>query len=250
MYFPLLRNDPSKVGPLAWACWGMGLAITLLGVVPVFVPNPVWKDIGGLVFSVIRSYLMAFPLLIMFIVAFAMTGNKDATAQVAFARNFFLPLAPMFNYLVWMNVDPGPETPILGWDCCGLGRAGRRGGMRAQLRPSVCTIETGGMGEPSISGAAVAWIARRYGTRPSRTWESYAARGNGRRVKRSAVAWSRRASRSRRRFAPSASNEHPSETSASAAERSFADVAATAPVLSVMAVEIGPFSCPMRPASP
>ena len=113
MYFPLLGNDPSKVGPLAWACWGMGLAITLLGVVPVFVPNPVWKDIGGLVFSVIRSYLMAFPLLIMFIVAFAMTGNKDATAQVAFARNFFLPLAPMFNYLVWMNVDPGPETPIL-----------------------------------------------------------------------------------------------------------------------------------------
>jgi hypothetical protein len=38
-----------------------------------------------------------------------------------------------------------------------------------------------------------------------------------------------RASRSRRRFALSASNEHPLETSASAVERSFGGVAATAP---------------------
>jgi hypothetical protein len=103
MYFPLTghENDPSKIGWGAWAGWGMGLGITLMGIIPILASSsPVWKGQAERIAFWLTRAVLALELLIVFIVAFVTGGNKDATTDVTFARNLALPLPPMVTWLV------------------------------------------------------------------------------------------------------------------------------------------------------
>jgi hypothetical protein len=102
MYFPLIghENDPSKISWGTWTGWGMGLAITLMGIIPIVAAGPVWKGQGERVAFWLTRAILALELLIVFIVAFVKAGNKDATSDVTFARNLVSPLPPMVTWLL------------------------------------------------------------------------------------------------------------------------------------------------------
>jgi hypothetical protein len=101
MYFPLVANPPPQpVGWGTWAGWGIGLAITLTGVISALAAGSGWVKTGErTVFWVTRA-ILALELLIVFIVAFAIGTNKNATTDVTFARNFVSPLPPMVTWLL------------------------------------------------------------------------------------------------------------------------------------------------------
>jgi hypothetical protein len=103
MYFPLIghENDPSKISWGAWAGWGMGLGITLMGIIPIVVSSsPVWKGQGERIAFWLTRAILALELLTVFIVAFVTGGNKDGTTDVTFARNLVSPLPPMVTWLL------------------------------------------------------------------------------------------------------------------------------------------------------
>lgn len=61
---------------------------------------------------------------IVFIVAFAQSSNRNATTDVQFARNLFLELPPMFNWLKLLeapaNVVPTVIDAVTGVVVCAL----------------------------------------------------------------------------------------------------------------------------------
>jgi hypothetical protein len=110
-YFPLMIPGPPPSG-LAWAAWGLGLCLALLGtfgVIDLKSASKLTQVIFKAVLTVLRVGLGA-ARFIVFIVAFAQSGNRNAVSDVQFARSLFLELPPMFN---WLKLLPEPANIVL-----------------------------------------------------------------------------------------------------------------------------------------
>jgi hypothetical protein len=110
-FFPLMVPGPTPT-PEVWAAWGLGLALALLGTFGVIDLRACGKpvvDFFKKVLALLRAGL-AIARFIVFIVAFAKSSNRNAVADVQFARNLFLELPPMFN---WLKLERAPANEVL-----------------------------------------------------------------------------------------------------------------------------------------
>ena len=101
-FFPLMVPGPTPT-PEVWAAWGLGLALALLGTFGVI--N--LKSLQQGEFKVVLPFLrvgLAIDRFIVFIVAFALSKNRNPVTDMQFARNLFLELPPMFNWLKLLKV--------------------------------------------------------------------------------------------------------------------------------------------------
>ncbi|MDN5937683.1 MAG: hypothetical protein L0H83_03390 [Salinisphaera sp.] len=110
-YFPLMI--PGAV-PTAtqWAEWGLGAGLALLGTFGVINLKGLQAATQAL-FKVVLTFLrvgLGIARFIVFIVAFATSGNRNVVTNVQFARNLFLELPPMFN---WLKLLADPANVVL-----------------------------------------------------------------------------------------------------------------------------------------
>ena len=110
-FFPLMVPGPTPTAE-AWAAWGLGLALALLGTFGVIDLKACGKpvvDFFKKVLALLRAGL-AIARFIVFIVVFAKSSNRNAVTDVQFARNLFLELPPMFN---WLKLERAPANEVL-----------------------------------------------------------------------------------------------------------------------------------------
>jgi hypothetical protein len=110
-FFPLMVPGPTPTAEV-WAAWGLGLALALLGTFGVIDLRACGKpvvDFFKKVLALLRAGL-AIARFIVFIVVFAKSSNRNAVTDVQFARNLFLELPPMFN---WLKLERAPANEVL-----------------------------------------------------------------------------------------------------------------------------------------
>jgi hypothetical protein len=110
-FFPLMVPGPTPT-PEVWAAWGLGLALALLGTFGV-IDLKAWGKPAEVIFKRWLAFLrtgLAVARLIMFIVVFVKSSDKNAVTDVQFARNLFLELPPMF---AWVKLNPAPANEVL-----------------------------------------------------------------------------------------------------------------------------------------
>jgi hypothetical protein len=106
-YYPLMLSgaEPTTV---QWVAWGLGVGLACLGTFGVInlknAPQTA-QNILKVALTFLRVGL-AVARLIVFIVIFSNTGNKNAVTDVGFARNLFLELPPLFNWLKLFKATP------------------------------------------------------------------------------------------------------------------------------------------------
>ena len=111
MFFPLMVPGPTPTAEM-WAAWGLGLALALLGTFGVINLKACGKpvvDFFKKVLALLRAGL-AVARFIVFIVVFAKSSDRNAVTDVQFARNLFLELPPMFN---WLKLERAPANEVL-----------------------------------------------------------------------------------------------------------------------------------------
>jgi hypothetical protein len=96
-FFPLMVPGPTPT-PEAWAAWVLGLALALLGTFGVINLKSLQQGVFKGVLPFLRLGL-TIARFIVFIVAFAQSKNRNPVTDMQFARNLFLELPPMFNWL-------------------------------------------------------------------------------------------------------------------------------------------------------
>lgn len=110
-YFPLMVPGHTPSGPV-WAAWGLGVCLALLGtfgVINLKEASKLTQAIFKGVLTVLRVGL-GVARLIVFIVAFVQSGNRNAVSDVQFARSLFLELPPLFN---WLKLLADPANIVL-----------------------------------------------------------------------------------------------------------------------------------------
>jgi hypothetical protein len=107
-FFPLMIPGPTPTAE-AWAAWGLGLALALLGTFGVINLKSLQQGFFKGVLPFLRLGL-AIARFIVFIVAFAQSKNRNPVTDVQFARNLFLELPPMFN---WLKLLAEPASVVL-----------------------------------------------------------------------------------------------------------------------------------------
>jgi hypothetical protein len=101
-FFPLMIPGPTPTAE-AWAAWGLGLALALLGTFGVINLKSLQQGVFKGVLPFLRLGL-GIARFIVFIVAFAQSKNRNPVTDMQFARNLFLELPPMFNWLKLLKV--------------------------------------------------------------------------------------------------------------------------------------------------
>ncbi|HKN88622.1 MAG TPA: PQQ-binding-like beta-propeller repeat protein [Nitrospiraceae bacterium] len=110
-FFPLMVPGPVPTAEV-WAAWGLGLALALLGTFGLInlkdLPSAIQTFFKG-VLTFLRVGL-GIARFIVFIVAFVQSSNRNPVTDMQFARNLFLELPPMFN---WLKLLAEPANMIL-----------------------------------------------------------------------------------------------------------------------------------------
>jgi hypothetical protein len=100
VYYPLMIPG-STAKPMQWAAWGLGAALATLGTFGVLnlkgLSEAVQARVKGLL-TFLRVSL-AIARFVVYIVSFVTANNTKVMSDLTFARNLFLELPPMFNWL-------------------------------------------------------------------------------------------------------------------------------------------------------
>lgn len=110
-YFPLMIPGQSPTAD-QWATWGLGVALAALGtfgVISLKNAQPATQVIFKFALTFLRVGL-AVARFVVFSVAFGRSSNRNPLTNVQFARNLFLELPPMFN---WLKLLRDPANVVL-----------------------------------------------------------------------------------------------------------------------------------------
>jgi hypothetical protein len=99
-YYPLMIPG-STANPMQWAAWGLGMALAFLGTFGVVNLQSLSQD-NQTLFKRILTFLrvgLAIARFVVYVVSFVNANNTKVVSDLTFARNLFLELPPMFNWL-------------------------------------------------------------------------------------------------------------------------------------------------------